>query len=207
MKYTIWIVVSGLVLAGCGDGNREGLESGFAPASSTGTIGKLDQVYIDNVITSPIDGDQFAYEVGAVRGEGFQAYAGFLPGAEVVPPPTTGTATYNGAFFVGFMADVTRNDDEITGVALEDIGAITMDIDFGGGTMTASGTGIVTESPFFNGNAFNAEGTFTGTEMTGTVTYNGVSGPMQGMMGADEAMGVFHGLAENQVHAGGFGAN
>lgn len=208
MKFHVICAVAMAGLAGCSDGASDGLTLGFAAPDSAGTIGRLDEIFVSNTITSNLTGNAFAYEVGSVSEDGFHGYAGLLPGASVQAPPTSGQTVFTGVFYAGLIGDVRTDAEFVYGTPREDTGVITMSIDYGLGTMTATGRG--TDDPadtLLNGNRFEANGAFSGTQMTGTVTYNGISGPMEGLMGADEAMGVFHGESATQLHAGGFGAS
>lgn len=208
MKHVYMGLLALGLVAGCSNEGTSGVTTGFAAPDASGAIPGLDRTFVNNVITSSITGNAFAYEVGAITEDGFHAYSGLVPGTAVTPPPSTGQATYTGVFFVGFMGDLTTDDVSVTGIPGEDTGSIVMDIDFANGAMTAQGIGIDDNTDaLLNGNAFEVTGTFSGTQMTGTATYNGVSGPMEGLMGGNEAIGVFHGESNTQLHAGGFGAH
>ena len=90
-----------------------------------------------------------------------------------------------------------------------DRGSITLNADFATGRLTGGGTGQDggTSNLVLNNNLLTVDGTFAGSTLGGVVTYDGVSGPLRGLVGSDEVIGAFHGHTDSQVHAGGFIAN
>ena len=191
-------------LAACGSQTADPTNTGFATPSSAGTLSVLDSVTRDGDVTSPITGNTYAFQVGSIEGRGLQGFAGIAPGATVQEATGSEVATLNGTFQVGVIDSVNTSGSLVSGTATSDIGGISLTADFGAGTLTGSGSGI---NPSLNGNTLEIDGTINGDKLSGSATYMGVTGPLDGLVGTDEAIGVFHGHTDNQLHAGGFIAN
>jgi len=154
-------------------------------------------------------GNGYGYQVGAVTNDGLQGFAGMVAGATVTPPSST-TATYNGRFEVAYIDFIlTSSDGQVSGNTTLDRGDINLQADFAAGTLVGGGTGLDGGFTNFllNENQLSVDGKIEGTTLTGTVTYDGVSGPLSGLVGGNETIGVFHGHDDNNVIAGGFIAN
>ena len=132
-----------------------------------------------------------------------------MPGASVAPVSGLTSATYTGTFELALIDLILVLGDSVQGSSTFDRGNISLTADFNAGTLTGSGTGLDlgSFSLLLNGNQLSVDGTLNGTALSGTVTYDGVTGPLQGLVGSDEAIGAFHGHNDSQLFAGGFIAN
>jgi len=210
LRKSFVLAVVGLGMSACnliGDPTN----SGFTTPTNDGTI-------VGKVNTSPsrsaserstITGNVYGYQVGAVKGDGLQGFAGIASGATVSAPLASGSATMNGTFRVGAIQNVSQNGTSFSGLAFNDVGALTLVADFDAQTLTGSGTGEdgAGINSRLNNNVLEIDGRFNGSTLSGTATYDGVSGPLQGLVGANEAIGAFHGHTDGAVHAGGFIVN
>lgn len=99
--------------------------------------------------------------------------------------PGSGTAQFSGPYEVAW-ADY--GDDEISVVS----GTLALTANFAAGTLTGSQGGLV------------VNGGITGTELTGSASFNGVTSMLGGMVGSEAALGHF-GITDGQSgYAGGF---
>lgn len=197
-----------LPLAACNLGMGDPTNSSFTTPSSSGQITRASGGRT-GAITSPETGNIFAYQVGSVTDDGLQGFAGLAPGASVSAAPVAGSGSFVGLFEVGVIAFVIQNGTQVTGQTTVDRGAIGLTVDFGSGTVTGGGTGLDAglTNVYLDQNPLTIDGTFSGGTLTGTAIYNGISGPLRGLVGANEVIGAFHGHTDSHVHAGGFVAN
>ncbi|SMY07916.1 hypothetical protein LOM8899_02061 [Flavimaricola marinus] len=198
------------LLSGCGAiALGDPTNSGFAVPSATGQLSEVQSsTAVGGSDFSSLTGNGYGYQVGSVSNDGLQGFAGLVPGASVAPATTPGLVTMEGDFELAYIGFILAVDTEVSGSAVTDQGRLTMNVDFSDGSVTGSGTGIDSFSNFLlNGNALEIDGTLTGNQLNGTATYNGVTGPMQGLIGSNEGIGVFQGHTDGQVHAGGFIVN
>lgn len=197
-----------MCLSGCNLGTGDPTNSGFATPLATGALSKASRGR-SGADTSTLTGNTYGFQVGAVSNDGLQGFAGIAPGASVTAPPVSGSATFDGRFEVGLIAGIYTFDDQVSGRTSADNGAISLTADFAQGTLTGGGTGLDMGS--FNtdlsGNVLTVDGTFSGSKLSGTVTYDGVKGPLTGLVGGNEVIGAFHAHNDRHVHAGGFIAN
>lgn len=206
---TILCITATVTLAGCFT-ISDPTDSGFARPSSTGGLSETSRGRDGNDFSS-LTGNGYGYQVGTVSGQGLQAFAGIVPGASVAAPPASGTAQLNGRFEVAFIDFILVNGagTSVSGQSSLDSGTLSLTADFANGTLRGSGTGV--DGRFVNislaENTLLVDGRFDGEALTGTVTYDGVSGPLTGLVGSNEAIGAFHGHTDGQVHAGGFIVN
>ena len=209
MKTAIFPAVAICALSAC---NLTGdpTNSGFATPNSAGVLSKASSSQaLTGQDFSGLTGNGYGYQVGAVTNDGLQGFAGLVSGASVSVPTST-TATLSGEFEVAFIDFIlTSSVGEVTGVASSDYGLIELQADFANGTLVGGGTGLDGgfTNFYLNENELTVDGRIDGTTLTGTVTYNGVSGSLQGLVGGNEAIGAFHGHTDNDVFAGGFIAN
>lgn len=185
--------------------------SGFATPSSSGAIaGKASGIGVrSGSDQSSVTGNVYGYEVGAVSEDGLQGFTGIASGASVSAAPATGSATMNGRFEVAIIQGVSTDGTRVSGSTGIDSGSLTLVADFDNGTLTGSATGADAGSlnPYLRNNQLEIDGRFDGSELSGTATYDGVSGPLRGLVGGNEAIGAFHGHNDTKVHAGGFIVN
>ena len=172
--------------------------SGFRTPTSSGFLSETNRNRAGSDF-SGVTGNGYGYELGTVSKDGFHAYSGIVPGASVSAQPATGSASYTGRYEVAIISGVTTNGAMAQGFTSIDTGALRLTADFDAGTLSGDSTS--------GRNALSMNGTFDGTALTGTARYNGVSGPLSGLVGGNEVIGAFHGHDDSQAHAGGFIAN
>lgn len=197
-------------LAGCG-GSLTGnpTDSAFATPSASGNLSRATGGRTGSSF-SDLTGNGYGYQVGSVSNDGLQGFAGIVPGAAVEDAPINGFAEMNGTFEVGLIDFIFQNGTQVSGQTTFDRGDITLFVDFTNNRVTGGGTGLgggLSTNFVLDNNALEVDGRIEDGALTGTVTYDGVSGPLRGLVGANETIGAFHGHTDNQVHAGGFIAN
>ncbi len=208
MKKFGYLGAAVLALSACSESISDPTTSAFSQPNAVGTIQNTDAARLAGSDSSGVTGNVYGYEAGSIDGEVFAAFSGVAAGASVTPPPASGPATYTGTFEVGVVGSIFDTGSGYSGSVTTDNGSITLNADFDAGTLTGSGTGVNDFTNFvLNGNELEVNGTITGTQLRGTATYDGVSGPLNGLIGSDEVIGVFHGNSDSQTHAGGFIAN
>lgn len=176
-------------------------ESEFATPTASG---EFAQEFVESVnhINDDGSGNGYAFEIGVDDDDFFgveypviTVLAGVLPTTSLSDLPSSGQATFNGTYeaVAVNLADVdeTMTADEVKD-AFYHTGAITLQADFGAGTLEGSG-GDLTVS-----------GTFSSDQLGGTVDYNGLSGELQGLIGGDGSVAVFQGDDLDEVLVGGF---
>ena len=191
---TLLIATSTIALAAC---EPDYTESEFVTPSASGTyVGDLD--IIDSTVMTDGFGNGFSYAIGFYPADGdttsIKAIAGLLPGTSVNEVPTSGTASYQGVYGVAFVTDISVSSNILSGYAGEETGGITLNADFSAGTLQGSAGGLT------------VNGDFSSTDLNGTVEFNGLTGELDGLIGGDATIGVFHGNDDHDVFAGGFGA-
>lgn len=182
-----------VAITGCSGGVSEAdaAQAGFYTPTSTGSVTSgLSQVSSGSEFNS--DGDGIAYAVGATDGNGLRARAGIIPGADVTRTLTTGVVNMSGRWELWKVEGVSASSTFVSGNKAFDGASINLSADFGQGTLTGSSSGL------------SVNGTFAGETLSGSVTYDGVDGRLRGLVGDDEAIGVFHGEGNSEIFAGGF---
>jgi len=210
LKKTITFACVGLSMAACNLTGGDISESRFATPSSSGTFSEPGRdILRDSGLRSSTTNNLVAYNITGADFEGFRATAGIASGASVTAPQDGGNATLSGRFDLVTMQSITESGDRISGVSFGDFGNLTLVADFVDDTLTGSSTGFDAGSlnTRLRNNPISVDGTISGTTLSGTVTYNGVTGPLQGLVGGNEAIGAFHGNSDSQIHAGGFIVN
>ena len=192
-----------LPLSACSSLFAENSNSFFATPDAAGNLNELDNVSYSSNNVSPLTGNGYAYQVGGNDGDGLRGYAGIINGTGVTAPPTSGTASMSGSYALAGIANIYEygsgyNQTTVAGTPFTDGGSITLTADYGAGTLTGSAGFSY---------PITVNGTISGTTLRGTVTYDGVTGPLEGLVGAIEAVGAFHGNSDTQLHAGGFIVN
>lgn len=202
------LALGAFTLSGCLEPDQT--SSGFKTPTSSGSLsGNGGSQVRSGDEFSDLTGNGFAYQAGAIKSAGFQANAGLVPGASVTELPATGSATMSGVFEVAVVTSIYAGGSQLNGQSFVDRGSVSLTADFDRGTLTGGGNGLDggLTNFYLKENSLSVDGTFTGQELKGTVSYDGVSGPLRGLIGGDEVIGAFHGNSDNQVHAGGFIAN
>lgn len=167
------------------------VNSGFATPNSSGGFSEG----LSNPRSgtdSDASGNGYAYQVGFDGGDGFRAVAGVLPGTTVGGAVTSGTVTYTGDYELVRVTGINVSGGLISGTPSFDSGTISLEADFGSGTLTG-GDGSLT-----------VDGTINGRDLGGSVAYNGLGGRLDGEIGSARAVGVFHGNNDSTVYSGGF---
>lgn len=167
--------------------------SGFVSASPFGAINVGLTQTLTNGLTDD-DGEGFAFQTGDRIGAGFEAVSALIPGTDVTFRPSTGTGTYTGAYSVGVISDIAIVGDFVEGSQLEGIGLLTLNVNFASGAVAGqSDDGLLT-----------VDGGLSGRDLSGSVTFLDVPGTLDGLVGGDQAFGIFHGNDPGLVYAGGF---
>ena len=169
-------------------------DSAFRTPSASGSFGSALDNQRSGVETNA-DGDGFAYRTGGEDGEGFIAEAGILPGSDVIQGPPSGNVFYSGTWELARITGINISGDEIYGFSATDGGAIILEADFGDNTLTGASGDL------------SIDGRISGGQLDGTVTYLGVDGALDGLVGSDTAVGAFHGDSGSTIYAGGFVAD
>lgn len=194
-------------LAGCGGGGSTSTTtSGFAPVAAGSVVTALAS-RTDNSVTDTAG--VIAYAVGFDPADDVlqaQAYAGIETAN--VGAAGTGAATFNGTYAFGVMENVFRSGTQITASSAQSAGAVTLSVDFNTGALSGTGSsaiGITSD--------ITVNGSVSGRDLAGTVDVNyetpfftttSLTTTLDGLVGADGAVGVFHGSDGNSALAGGF---
>ena len=178
------------------------LDSQFVTPSLNGDIQELDDFFGNQPtpLMSQTTGNQVSYHVSFDPDLGVRGHAGVVPGAVVTDfASATNTMTMTGFYRVEWEIYETATTNNIQ---LEQQGK-------SGGNVTLvadinAGTFVGTSDQDSN---LSVNGAFTGNDLSGTVTYRGVEGDLEGLIGGNEAVAAFHGNDARTVFAGGFIAN
>lgn len=171
-----------------------GLSSGFATPTSNGNFNAgLSQTTVpDGLIDG--DGDGFAFQAGVQGGSGLRAISGLLPGTDTAAWPTTGTATYTGDYLLIEIVDIFTIPGQIEGTPYTLGGPMSLSTNFANNSVVGSSSdGLLT----INGSVNNGD-------LNGSVTFDRVTGALDGVAGSDQIIGVYHGTSDQLVYAGGF---
>ena len=203
------LVLAGFGMSGCALGLGDPTNTSFATPTVTGFLDEVDRGARGGSDFSDETGNGYGYQVGAVDEDGLQGFAGLVPGASVTAAPTSGAAVMTGQFELAAIKYIITNGTSVSGQSFLDRGDVSLNVDFANGRVTGGGTGL--DGGLVNialdNNELIVDGRFTGDRMTGTVTYDGVSGSLEGLAGSDEVIGSFHGHTDSALFAGGFIAN
>ena len=93
---------------------------------------------------------------------------------------------------MAYIENINLSGDIITGRAGRESGVINLTADFDAGTLTGSTGGL------------EVNGRMTGSDLGGGVSYRGVRGGLDGLVGSDQAIGAFHGNNADLIYSGGF---
>ena len=181
-----------LVLAGCSGGGGGGASAGFDPSD----IGDL--VLTENT-ASRVAGQVAVAGSGGLSfsatldpAQGVLLKTDLLPGTPELDAPTAGSATMRG----GFALARARNAAETGGTWDADLDSVTGDLTltarFGAGTLTGGGDGLT------------VNGRIAGDRLRGSVSYGGVAGDLDGIIGRRSAIGLFTATGSGEGYAGGF---
>lgn len=167
-------------------------ESGF----KTPTSGPDAEIPVDleneqngNVYNSMFGGAAF---VSGTNSSGARAYAGIIPDSNPGAVVTSGKVNYDTQYSVVGVENVSSGN--LVGDNFAGNGTLTVVADFNAQTFNGANA---TET-------FAVEGVISGQDMTGTVTYKGLPGVVEGLVGEDAIIGAFHGSTLGTVFSGGF---
>ncbi|MEE9454177.1 MAG: hypothetical protein V3V13_07335 [Paracoccaceae bacterium] len=150
------------------------------------------------------DGDGFSYAVGTGANGNYYGYAGMIRTTGITPPPTNGTATMTGSYYIGAYKNITMIDGALTKEGGSYSDTLKLTADFGAGTLIgASAPAGPGAPPVLSVNATFTPGG-TSDALAGSVTHNGVVGDLNGFVSATKAIGAYHGSDDTFVYAGGF---
>ncbi|MBB5722563.1 hypothetical protein FHS72_002189 [Loktanella ponticola] len=185
------LLLSAAAMSACETTQDQATMSGFTSPSSTGRIsGDLSGNPVVPIIDE--DGDGFSFTAGSVSGEGLKAVAGLVAGTDVSFRPSVGSASYDGVYALTYVDDISLDNGYIRGERDATSGAITLTADFARGTLVSSNSPVT------------VNGKLDGRDLSGTVSYRGVNGQLDGLVGGDKTVGAFHGNNANLIYAGGF---
>lgn len=202
MKTTTKLIttLSALALSACTLSQDGATNSGFRTPNSSGMItGGVDsdgqqtrRTFRDSA------GGGFAY-AGGTNDDGLAAYAGIIPGTTGGAQVASGSASYDATFNLYEVTGINLTETGIgegfvTGRPNTVTGSITLTANFDSNRLTGTSTG----------GSLNVDGRIGGTDLSGDVTYRGVGGTLDGVIGADRTVGAFHGNNADVIFAGGF---
>ena len=163
----------------------------------------------EDPVFSQTTNNGYAFDVGIAPDDGIRGWTGLIPDAAVTAQPG-GSAEMSGGFNVAWAEIISASSNNVrTSSVQRDRGTVALVADFDAGTLRGARVprNIRTPTGILPENELRVPGQFAGEALTGTVTYNGVTGPLEGIIGGNEAVGVFHGTSRQFVHAGGFIVN
>lgn len=192
-------------LAACGSSNSSG-GAGGAAASSFTTLsgGSAAAAMTPSSVTENFrasGGNRVSFAVGLDATTGENVAAAGIDLVSVGGVQTTGTASYNTSYGINLREGTDGSSPDV----IQDSGAITLLADFDAGTLTGSVSGPL--------DSFDVNGTLSGGEIGGSVTFNyedsssapqTINGTLDGHIGTFSAIGAFHGSDSDTVMAGGF---
>jgi hypothetical protein len=181
-----------LILTAWGGGSGGNGSTFFSTPNGSGEFNTNFENNIRNGGLIDGDGDGFAYEFGSNGTDGFRATAGIISGTDFGQAPTSGTVTYSGAYRLIEAYNITETSTTFSATSLQRGGGILVDADFTNGTLTGASGDL------------SIEGQITGNELSGTVTFDGIEGPLRGGIDEDQTVGAFHGNEGDRLFAGGF---
>ena len=171
--------------------------SACGSSSGTGPFGRPDikppafSATAGNLAIAGGGGIRFSNRIDPKDGNLYDAEV--LPGTPApVPAPTSGSARMTGPFALRHVTDLRVTDKTYSGKVKDVTGSITLNADFGAGTLRGAGDGLT------------VDGRLKGDTLSGTASYGGVRGNLDGFAGATNAIGIFEGKAPDSSIAGGF---
>lgn len=167
--------------------------------SSFGTAGNFGGVPSSGITSNVREGGGAGVGYGWVVGGGpiggFAGAAGRTSGAFTSGLPT-GVATYSGSYQLGAVENIVFDGTQVSGTSITLSGPISLIANVNTGALTGSGSDI------------DVNGTISGGDIGGSVTFRGLdgstTGSLDGIIGSSTAIGAFHGNDSTTVFAGGF---
>lgn len=198
----LWPISTALTLGACASQSAEPdtVSDGFGTPSQTG---EFPVSLVDNQSQAGIVPGAFAFQTGFQKDVGIRVFSGLLPDATV-----TGTATpsivfnarFQGAIFEDLAVVPPQTPDThpvLNGKGNRFIGDIPLTVSLDGQSLTGTARSDT-------GGVLQVDGMLNGQDMSGSVTYRGLTGPLTGLTGADRTIGAFYGISETAVYSGGF---
>lgn len=192
------VLVCALSVTGCAStslgigGTPDYTVTGFS-TPSTGSLASipvsLGNETNDRIFISGIGGA--AYVTGTTD-EGARAFAGIIPGTDAGATVTSGTIVYDTNYEIISIEDIFVSGGFLTGQQDKRTGSMTLTADFNANTLRGSDS------------VLQVNGTILNSDINGFVRYSGINGPLDGVIGADAAVGAFHGNNDRIVFSGGF---
>ncbi|MFT6451879.1 MAG: hypothetical protein ACJA06_001366 [Halocynthiibacter sp.] len=165
--------------------------SNFSTPNSVGVYSTALSSQLTGRDTAP-DGDGYGYRVGSRSGTGLIGQSGIIPGTSVAAAPASGSVVYSGRYELAQIQNIDISGSRIYGHSSLYSRSISLTADFDGNTLSGTGGNLSVDGAISNGN------------LSGNVTYKGVNGALDGVIGADRAVGAFHGNSADTIYAGGF---
>lgn len=193
MRFSTFIfgICGAVSLAACEVTQDEATTSGFTNPSASGRIsGVLSSAPVVPIIDD--DGAGFSFTAGSTGGDGLRAVAGLVEGTTVNFRPSVGTGSYAGVYALVYVDDIDLSGGVITGQRDADVGVLTLTADFANDTLTSTDS------------ALKVNGVMNGRTLSGSVTYRGLRGALEGLVGGDKTVGAFHANNADLIYAGGF---
>lgn len=204
IRIVFLVGVCGL-LAGCGGGSQNATSSGF-DSFIGGQPATLLINQDDNTVFGPAGTIGYANGFTATGPLEARAVAGIQ--SENVGTAGTGTATFSGLYAFGVLEDVVLTETEISARDAQSAGNVFLNVDFNTGSL--SGTGSSTAGIQSD---ITVNGSISGRNLSGDVAVNyetpaatmtSLATTLDGFVGVNGAVGVFHGSDANSALAGGF---
>ncbi len=190
MKKMLQLLVPLLAISACTTAD-DLTHSGFQTPSNAGSIAtSLTSSTRGSDINA--SGDGYAYAVGVGSNNNFYGYAGIVPTTTVSVPLASGNATWSGTYELARISGISLSNHTLYGTRSSHSGAITLHANFDTETLIGSSTYLT------------VNGTFAGNNLSGNVTYRGLTGALTGLVGATGAVGAFQGNGATDLYAGGF---
>lgn len=197
IKNALYILTVCALSQGCTQEADDFTESGFTTVVASGGSAQISGTTLSNSTSSANinnDGDGYAYEVGVDDGNGFVARSGVISSTSVAALPTSGSASMSGQYSAARVTSISLAGTQLTGVANNGSGSITLLADFEKHTLKGTS----------DNSLLVVRGNFTGKALNGSVVYRGIPGTLTGLVGGDQAVGAFHGKTDSSIMAGGF---
>lgn len=186
------LALSTFTLLACAE--VEPTQSDFVTLAADGSMDTGLDVRLDSG-DSDFSGNGYTIEIGGEAGftsAGFRASAGMFPGSSVGDLPSTGTAVLSGTYEVVYGNSITASALGTKGLFGYSSANIDLTADFTNGTLIGQTSRLV------------VSGLFSGSVLDGFVTFDGTAGTLDGLIGGDNAIGIFHGHSDTEIFAGGF---
>lgn len=191
MKKTLLLLMPVLAISACAQTADDLTHSGFQAPTNAGAIAtSLTSSRRGSDINAT--GDGYAYAVGMGSNNNFYGYAGIVPTTTVSVPLSGGSATWSGSYKLARITGIYLSGNTLYGASAVNSAALSLTANFNTGTLIGSSSYLT------------VNGTFAGSNLSGSVTYRGLPGALTGLVGATGAVGAFHGNGATDLYAGGF---